>query len=1119
MRPRNEVRHARKDVAPGIYASTMAFLGRERELAQLAEAVRRVAEGRLGRVVLTGPAGIGCTRLLDELSAGMARVPGVKTCRGRAFEPASGVPYQAVGGALAGAFERLPDARLGAVVGRAAHDLGVLVPGLTERLDTLGVDRAPPRLVAPDQQGRRVVESILGALERLADNGVTLLVLEDIHLADPATRGLIEALWTVGRSLPVCLMISYQPDVLHRRHPVRALADRLADDPDVVNLELGPLSAGQVEQLIADAAPERPRGNLMSAVVEGARGNPLVALWLAASAETLQGVRLSDPFDELCGARLEAMSRDAARVVRVAAAARMPLPRSTILGVNPPDGRLTMQGLESALESGFVTEAGERIVIAHELLAEAVEALELTPERQGIHAALALQFSDSPALAAWHWSRAARPTEARDAHIRAATTTLLLDPGETVLAHYEEALELPGIDDVTPEERAALLAGAAASSASAGHFRRAVALQRRAIESRATREASSQRGSRDAATRLALGEMYAELGWYQWAGGELDGALESMQRALGIMPDHASRIRARAQASLAQHLMIAGRFEESAAVAEAARVTATAAAALDEDTLAERGHAICTLGMDAAYLGDLEAGLALLEEAASIARRTGRLDDLMRVAANRTTLLDLDSRREEALAVVQASLEDAAAGGLVGTYGAFLRGNAADILFQLGRWEEAERECRADLRWQTGRREITWLALLVLGLLLTESRADDEAASIVGQTLLELQTVPPGLWTGLVLRAAVSLALWNGRHDEALSIAEREWPRALASDELAVVAWAASTCLEAAGAAADHGRESSDAGLIVRARALADQVLPDAAEHIAHSSIGPELGARREAELALATARAHVGRIRGQSDAATWGRLAQAWERRAMPYPEAKARWWQALAILAAAAEDDRETARLAARGPLAEAFHIARGLPALPLLREIVDLAARARVALPVVDDTATLDAGLMPVPAAGSEAAAGTAAGRSRTETLVAVGPGTRSTARAVAVGPGRLYATAHGANSDIARAIEERVIAVLRRGPVDAYGLSPREHEVLVILAEGRTDRDIAARLFISERTVHVHVRRILSKLGVSSRTEAAGLAIRQGLVPGPIPAVATGAGARVPRERMT
>jgi DNA-binding NarL/FixJ family response regulator len=118
------------------------------------------------------------------------------------------------------------------------------------------------------------------------------------------------------------------------------------------------------------------------------------------------------------------------------------------------------------------------------------------------------------------------------------------------------------------------------------------------------------------------------------------------------------------------------------------------------------------------------------------------------------------------------------------------------------------------------------------------------------------------------------------------------------------------------------------------------------------------------------------------------------------------------------------------------------------------------------------------------------------------------------AVAVGPGLSDGDVSSVGQDIARAIEERVIAALRRGPSDAYGLSPREQEVLVIVAEGRTDREIAARLFISERTVHVHVRRILAKLGVASRTEAAGLAIRQGLVPGgpPGPLAGSSAGRR-------
>ena len=1045
----------------------MAFLGRERELAQLAEAVRRVAEGRLGRVVLTGPAGIGCTRLLDELSMRVSSVPGVLACRGRAYEPAAGMPYQAVGDALACSFQQLPDDRVAQVVGSAGADLSALVPGLAERLDQLHIDHGPPTLRAPHQLGHRVLESVLGALMRLADGGVMLLMLEDVHFADPATRKFIESLQDVGSSLPVCLVITYQPDEVHRRHPMQALADRITDDPEVVRIELGPLGAKEVEQLVSDALGERPAGNVLTAVTEGARGNPLLALELARSAGSLHGVRLSDPFDQLYGARVEALSRDAARLVRVMSAARAPLLRSTVLDVRLPDGRLTIQGLEEAIAGGYVIDVAERIAISHELCAEAVEAMELTHERQAIHAALAERLAQEPALAAWHWSRAARPPEARIAHIRAAELAARLDPAETVLQHYEAALELPSVEPVSPQEQADLLAGAARASAAAGSFRRAVALRRRAIESRATREASSDRGQRDPATRLSLGEMYAEMGRDQWNAGDLDGAIESMERALGIMPAQPSRSRAQVQASLAQHLMIDGRFTESARIATEALETAVQASAAGEDTLEVRAHAICTQGMDVAYLGDPSRGLELLAEAATLSREAGRLDDLMRVAANRTTLLALDLRREEALAVVQEFLAEAAAGGLEATYGAFLRGNAADILFQLGRWEEAERECRADVKWLTGRREVSWLSLLVLGLLLTETRADDEAASLVGRTLLELQAVPPGQSTGIALRSAISLALWNGRIDEALSIAEREWPRALESDELDVIAYAAATSLEAAAAAAEHGRAASDAGLISRSRALADDVLSAAEEHLKTSSLGPELGARKEAELLLEVARAHAARVKGRVDPSAWDRLAKAWEQHSIPYRQAKARWWQALAILAAAPEEDRESARLAAREPLGEAYRLARSLPAMPLLRAIVDLGARARVPLPASD---------------GAEA------------DLVAVGPGVRVP---VAVGPGR---PDHAVGSpDIARAIDERIMATLRKGPADTYGLSPREQEVLNILAEGRTDRDIAARLFISERTVHVHVRRILAKLGVSSRTEATGVAIRQGLVP--------------------
>jgi len=69
-----------------------------------------------------------------------------------------------------------------------------------------------------------------------------------------------------------------------------------------------------------------------------------------------------------------------------------------------------------------------------------------------------------------------------------------------------------------------------------------------------------------------------------------------------------------------------------------------------------------------------------------------------------------------------------------------------------------------------------------------------------------------------------------------------------------------------------------------------------------------------------------------------------------------------------------------------------------------------------------------------------------------------------------------------------------------PIDAnrFGLTAREREVLSHVAAGLTNRQIAERLFISENTAGVHVSNILGKLDAASRTEAAAVAIRLGLV---------------------
>src|SRR5262249_21126846 len=69
---------------------------------------------------------------------------------------------------------------------------------------------------------------------------------------------------------------------------------------------------------------------------------------------------------------------------------------------------------------------------------------------------------------------------------------------------------------------------------------------------------------------------------------------------------------------------------------------------------------------------------------------------------------------------------------------------------------------------------------------------------------------------------------------------------------------------------------------------------------------------------------------------------------------------------------------------------------------------------------------------------------------------------------------------------------------QGSAQAEPLTPREREVLALLAEGLANKAIAARLGISEHTAKFHVNAILGKLGVDSRAEAIVRALRMGLV---------------------
>jgi DNA-binding CsgD family transcriptional regulator len=89
----------------------------------------------------------------------------------------------------------------------------------------------------------------------------------------------------------------------------------------------------------------------------------------------------------------------------------------------------------------------------------------------------------------------------------------------------------------------------------------------------------------------------------------------------------------------------------------------------------------------------------------------------------------------------------------------------------------------------------------------------------------------------------------------------------------------------------------------------------------------------------------------------------------------------------------------------------------------------------------------------------------------------------------------ALASGASADAT------VLAGRTRGDIDeppAEALTPRETDVLALVAEGFSNKAIAERLGISDQTVKFHVASITGKLGASNRTEAVRRAVRQGLI---------------------
>jgi len=88
------------------------------------------------------------------------------------------------------------------------------------------------------------------------------------------------------------------------------------------------------------------------------------------------------------------------------------------------------------------------------------------------------------------------------------------------------------------------------------------------------------------------------------------------------------------------------------------------------------------------------------------------------------------------------------------------------------------------------------------------------------------------------------------------------------------------------------------------------------------------------------------------------------------------------------------------------------------------------------------------------------------------------------------------------EITRKLMERLVSLSReqrtRMRLESEGLTPRELDILMELAKGSTDREIAAKFVVAEGTVKTHIRHILRKLGARNRTQAVAYVLRKGVI---------------------
>jgi DNA-binding CsgD family transcriptional regulator len=935
------------------------FVARARELKELERALEAAQDGSGATVLVAGEAGIGKTRLASELA------------------------------------ERAGDAGFEVLLGRSIDFVGTELPyqPFVEALRPFG-DRRPAEPQAATQL--RVFEETLALLAEQAAAAPVLLVLEDVHWADTSTLDLVVFLAHNLADQRILLLATYRADELSSAERMRRLVEGVRRSGTALLLELGPLTPGELTALIAAHFDTPPSTVLADAIVARSEGNPFFAHELLAAGG--DDGELPRELRDLLLQRVSQLDSATQSLLRLAAAAGRDVSYGLLRALAPRPERDVQDSLREAVEHRVLVadQTTGSFRFRHALLAEAIYATILPGEREELHARLADELARSgaaaPAELAPHWAAAGRSTEALVASVAAARQAEAVFGLAEAHRHLERALALwhavPDAAELVTLDLAEVCARTARLASQVGSSTRAVELARQAIEL-----VGAEDPHRAAMLHVGLGE-------YLYETGSNDRAFAELERAVEIAPaEPPSPERAYALGSLAGGLMIARHHQESLETAQEALPLARAAGASEAEV-----RALTVRGVDLAYIGRAEEGVAQLRQALQRAENIGDHWGLERVYINLTDTLTMLGRPREAARLGQTGLE---AMRRYGIHSPLLISNLIEALLASGDWDEAERLSAGALRGVTS--SFPYTLFIVRALVEVErgefdaARAHFEAADL---TLREDRG--HGLYDGWL----ADLALWEHRWVDADAAVEKALvharQREAAHIRVQVCAKGLRTQAELASLA--RARRDGDAlrDRLGRARTLLA---------VARRAAGEASAITPEAAGWLALAEAEYIRTRGGARPQAWSKAATTWDQLERPPLAAYCRWRQAEALVAAGAP------RTEASVPLREAHAVAARIGAKPLAEGVELLAQRARL------DLAPPDA----EPPAGKHD-------------------------------------------------LEE------------ILGLTPREAEVLALVARGYTNREIAATLVISVKTASVHVSHILRKLGAPNRREAAAITHR-------------------------